>query len=188
MPCINTVQGFYFCLVAIQPHISVYSSFCTINASYTTKTPKLFTGLYRCISVDLPHSSAHNTAATQAAYTPTVPRWRAYPQAQHLHRYRITPTHRTLCKPAQPPIIIMYIGVLRCVPVIDLCQAIQHSADRASQAASRYFSRPAAGVLAWVSLALAWHYVFSWHGGRNLWRLPPHLFSGFRPIANRGQQ
>ena len=23
---------------------------------------------------------------------------------------------------------------------------------------------------------------------RNHWRLPPHLFSGFRPIANRGQQ
>jgi len=23
---------------------------------------------------------------------------------------------------------------------------------------------------------------------RNHWRLTPHLFSGFRPIANRGQQ
>nr|DAW19806.1 MAG TPA: hypothetical protein [Caudoviricetes sp.] len=23
---------------------------------------------------------------------------------------------------------------------------------------------------------------------RNHWRLSPHLFSGFRPIANRGQQ
>ena len=50
----------------------------------------------------------------------------------------------------------MYIGALWCVPVIDPCQAIQHSADHAS---------PAAGVLACVSLALAWHYVFSWHDG-----------------------
>ena len=28
----------------------------------------------------------------------------------------------------------------------------------------------------------------AWRAARNHWRLPPHLFSGFRPIANRGQQ
>lgn len=31
-----------------------------------------------------------------------------------------------------PPTIIMYIRVQRCAPVVDLCQAVQHSADHAS--------------------------------------------------------
>ena len=106
----DTVQGFYFCPITYQPRASVYSSFSDINA-ITAKTPKPFIWLYRGISVDLTHSNIRNTTDTQADYTPTAPRWRAYHQAQQLHRYQITPTHRTLCKPAQPPIIIMYIRV-----------------------------------------------------------------------------
>lgn len=166
MPCIDTVQGFSFCPAVYQLLTIVYGCLSAVNANYTTTTPKPFTGLYRGFSVDLPHSSAHNTAVIQADCALPTQHRRAYSQAQHLHRYPGYHRHdRTLHSSAQPPIIIMYIGVLRCVPVIDPCQAIQHSADRASPAASRYFSRLAAGVLAWVSLALAWHYVFSWHGG-----------------------
>nr|DAE79523.1 MAG TPA: hypothetical protein [Caudoviricetes sp.] len=56
------------------------------QCNYTASTAKPFTGLYRGFSVDLPYFSAHNTAATQAAYIPPAPRWRAYRQAQHLHR------------------------------------------------------------------------------------------------------
>ena len=44
------------------------------------------------------------------------------------------------------PIIIRYIRVQRCAPVMDPCQTVQHIADHAS---------PAAGVLACVSLALS---------------------------------
>lgn len=58
------------------------------------------------ISVDFPHSSTHNTAATQTAYAPPATHWRAYRQALHLHRYQIPPPRRTLYKSAQPPIII----------------------------------------------------------------------------------
>nr|DAV00075.1 MAG TPA: hypothetical protein [Caudoviricetes sp.] len=32
MPCIDTVQGFYFYQATIQPHTSVYSAFCSVNA------------------------------------------------------------------------------------------------------------------------------------------------------------
>lgn len=35
-----------------------------------------------------------------------------------------------------PPTIIMYIRVQRCAPVVDLCQAVQQIADRASPAGS----------------------------------------------------
>lgn len=103
--CLASAEGagLLFCPAAIQPHTSVYSGLSVVNAIYAAKTPKPFTGIYSGVSVNLTHSSAHNTAATQAAYTPPVPRWRAYHQAQHLHRYQIPPPPRTLYRPTQPP-------------------------------------------------------------------------------------
>lgn len=83
----DTVQGFSFCPAAYQPRTSVYSGFSAVNAIYTASTSKQFTWLSRSVSVDLTHSSAHNTAATQADYAPPAPRWRAYRQALHLHQY-----------------------------------------------------------------------------------------------------
>lgn len=74
-------------------HNRLRLSFCR-QCNYTTTTPKPFTGLYRGFSVDLPHSSAHNTAGAQAAYTPPAPRWRAYRQALHFHRYQTPPPNR----------------------------------------------------------------------------------------------
>ena len=65
------------------------------------------------------------------------------------------------------PIIIMYIRVQGCAPVIGPYQAVPHIADHASPAGLSSGRGAAA---------------------RNHWRLAPHLFSGFRPIANRGQQ
>lgn len=64
------------------------------------------------ISVDFPHSSTHNTAATQTAYAPPATHWRAYRQALHLHRYQIPPPRRTLYKSAQPPIIIAQTPII----------------------------------------------------------------------------
>lgn len=133
MPCIDTVQGFLFCLATYQPHASIYSGFSAVHAFFIyTSNAKAFTGLYSGFSVDLLHSSAHNTAVTQAAYAPTAPRWRAYHQAQHPHRYQIPPPHRTLYRAGQPPIIIRYIRVQGCAPVMDPCPAVQYSADHAS--------------------------------------------------------
>lgn len=48
------------------------------------------------------------------------------------------------------PIIIRYIRVQRCAPVMDPCQTAQHIADHASPAGSRCFPL----------LALAWHCAF----------------------------
>lgn len=84
--------------------------------SYTTHATKQRTGLYRGISVNLANSKAHNTAATQAEYIPPAQRWRAYRQAQHLHRYQIPPPRRTLYRAGQPPIIIRYIKGQRFAP------------------------------------------------------------------------
>ena len=103
-------------VLATHKHLQRF--FCCL-CNYTAQTPKTFTGLYRGISIDLPNSSTRNTANTQAAYAPLVPRRRAYCQAQHLRRYQIPPPRQKLCMSAYPPIIIRYIRVQRCAPVMD---------------------------------------------------------------------
>lgn len=110
------VQGFSFCPAVYQPHSSVYSGFSVVRAIYTATEPKPFTELCSGVSADFTHSSAHNTAVTQAAYAPPATHWRAYRQALHLHRYQIPPPRRTLYKSAQPPIIIRYIRGAQTMP------------------------------------------------------------------------
>ena len=65
--------------------------------NYTTKTSKAFTGLYSGFSVDLPHSSARNTAATQAAYIPPAQRWSTHTRPDALHRYPDTTATQGRC-------------------------------------------------------------------------------------------
>ena len=131
-------------------HKHLQRPFCR-PCNYTAKTPKPFTGLYSGISVDLTHSSAHNTAVTQAACAPTAPRWRAYHQAQHLHRYQIPPPRRTLYRLTQPPIIIRYIRVHRC-PLLWIharqCSKSQTVPSRRGQRLHLYRVSPAAFNLA----------------------------------------
>ena len=64
--------------------------------SYITHAAKQRTGLYSGVSVNLTHSSAHNTAAAQAAYISPATRRMAYRQVLHLHQYQIPPPCRTL--------------------------------------------------------------------------------------------
>lgn len=121
--CLASAEGagLLFCPATIQPHTSVYNAFFAIYANYTASTQKAFTVRYRGVSVDLPYSSAHNTAATQAAYKPSPPRRRAYHQAQHPTDTRY---HRHAGRYAgqhSRPVIIRYIRV-------------QHIADHASPA------------------------------------------------------
>ena len=132
----DTVQGFSFCPAAYKPRTSVYSALCIIHTIYTARTSKAFTGLYSGVSVNLTHSSAHNTVATQAVYTPHEPRWRAYHQTQYSHRYQIQPPRRTLYRAGQPPIIIRYIRAQGRAPVMNPCQPVQHTADHTSPAGS----------------------------------------------------
>lgn len=122
------MAGLFFCLAPAEgagllffvrqriSHAQAFTvAFLPSMQNYTTKTSKAFTGLYSGFTVDLPYSSAHNTADTQADYTPPAPRWRAYRQALHLHRYQIPPPRRTLYRSAQPPYYNkVYIRVQGC--------------------------------------------------------------------------
>ena len=131
------MAGLFFCLASAEDAGLFLSScntatykrlqqiFC-YQCNYTAQTSKAFTGLYRGISVDSTHSSAHNTAATQADYTPPAPRWSAHTRPDAMHRYQIPTPHRTLYSSAQPPYYNkVYIGVQRRTPVMDLCQTVQ---------------------------------------------------------------
>lgn len=103
--CLASAEGvgLLFCPAAIQPNTSVYRVFCTIHAELYRQRHKIAHRALQGVSVNLTHSSAHNTAAAQTAYIPPAPRWRAYHQAQHLRRYQIPAPRRTLYRSAQPP-------------------------------------------------------------------------------------
>ena len=133
-----------------------------------------FTGLCSGLFVNSPYFSAHNTANTQAAYAPPAPRWRAYRQEPHLHRYQIPPTRRTPHKSAQPPIIIRYIRGAQTMPatasqllpcadhwqVLTRCQQYRPGAPAEGSA-----SPPAQGQPGGVSmLPTPWHLVSSQPG------------------------
>lgn len=106
-------------------------------------------------------TSGYNAACTTLERLPAPGRPAPIPDTS---RHAGTP-----CKSAQPPIIIRYIREYRP------CQPGGVSSYRARIAGKCYTRRgsPATGAR---------------RAARNHWRLPPHLFSGFRPIANKGEQ
>lgn len=147
--------------------------------------------------------SGHNTtrATLEGAHAPgrapTIPDTTATPG-------RCTGQHR-------PPIIIRYIMGCSGAPLLWIYArrcSISHTMPaaagqrlhlhRVSPAGSRCFPRPAACSLApgQRSGRAFWHpppggavqRKGARRAARNHWRLPPHLFSGFRPIANKGEQ
>lgn len=189
--CLASAEGagLLFCSVAIQTHTIVYSTFCAVNASYTTHATKQRTGLCMGFSCDLPHSTAANNRPTQAAIIPPAQRWSVSQRRNASSAYQNHRHARTLYSSAQTP---YYNKVYKGAAVRTYCcrsmlarrgldashaqrLAIWHrSAVRAHRLApSTRRVSPAAGAR---------------RATRNRWRLSPHLFSGFRPIANRGQQ
>lgn len=136
--CLASAEGagLLFCPAAIQPHTSVYSAFCAVNAVYTAHTTKQRTGLYSGVSCYLPHPTAADTRPTQADIIPPAPRWSASRTRTPCTDTRYHRHARTLYRSTQPPIIIMYIRVQRCAAVMDPCQTMQQIADHASPAGS----------------------------------------------------
>lgn len=116
-----TPAGLLFCPAAIQPHTSVYSVFCAVNANYTANDAKRRTGLYSGFSCNYANSTAHNTRQTQAAIIPPAPRWSVSQRRSTSSTYQIPPPRRTLCRSAQPP---YYNKVYKG-------GAVQHTANRA---------------------------------------------------------
>lgn len=168
------------------------------KCNYTAHAIKQHAKLYRRFSRNLYRSAAADTRPTQAAIIPSATRWSVSQRRSTSSTYQIQAPRWTLYRPAQPPYYNkVYIrvcsfygsipdsaayhrpcqpGGVSMLPTPGGLQSGTGSAVRAhrvSLAPSTRRGSPAAGTR---------------RAARNHWRLSPQLFSGFRPIANRGQQ
>lgn len=173
------VQGFYFALLQysyIQSFTAVFISFMQLYHPHGKTAHRalhvlflLFAVFCRrcCMAVHpamphyLRHAGAYHSTVTPPAHT------------------RYQPPRRTLYRAAQPP---YYNKVYKGAAVRPCYESMPDGA------AHRRPCQPG-GVLMFptpgISLALCF---LPGTAARNHWRLSPQLFSGFRPIANRGQQ
>lgn len=164
---------FLFCPATTQPNTSVYSAFCAIHASYTANTAKQRTGLYMGIPCYLPRFAVavwrcirlYRTAYTTLEHI-TAPGRCTGQHSRHIIIRYIKGQRFALCYGSMPARRGQFL------PSANRWQVL-HPAHLVSLAPSTRRGSPAAGA---------------WRAARNHWRLSPYLFSGFRPIANRGQQ
>ena len=121
-----TLAGLFFCLASAEGAGLLFLP-CSNTAtnkrlqrvlhrqcSYTANAAKQCTELCRVFSCDCTRSTAHDTKPTQAAIIPPAPRWSVSQRRNTSSAYQIQPPRRTLRRPAQPPIIIMYIRGQGC--------------------------------------------------------------------------
>lgn len=197
MPCIDTVQGFSFCPAAYQLHTRVYSGFSNVHAIIPQQRQNRLQGFTAAFPLILP-IPAHTM---QQPHKQTIHRLR-HVGGHTLKRSTFTDTryhrHAGRCiSQHSRPIIIMYIRGCRCALLwinARRCSISQTMQARRGQRLHLYRVSPAVCDLAPVSSQGAPSTrrdspaAGARRAARNHWRLPPHLFSGFRPIANRGQQ
>lgn len=128
LPCYNTTQYKRLQRVLYRP------------CSYTAHAAKQRSGLCRCISSYLSHSTAADTRPTQAAIMPPAQRWSVSQRRNTSSAYPEIPApRRTLDSSAQPP---YYNNVYKGASLLWI---------HASPAGSRCFPRLAAGDLAPVT-------------------------------------
>lgn len=157
------VQGFLLCC-----NTATYKRLQRLlfrPCSYTTHATKQRTGLYRGIFCDCTNSTASNTRLAQAAITSPATRWNTSQRRNTSSAYQIPAPRRTLHSSAQTA---YYNNVYKGAEVPACYRSMPDGA------AHRRPCQPGGAVQR--------------RAARNYWRLSPQLFSGFRPIANRGQQ
>ena len=140
------VQGFSFCPAAYQPPTSVFTvAFLSSVQFIPPQSQNRLQGFTAAFPLICPIPSH----TIQQSHKP--PMHHLCHAGWHTIK-RSTPTdtrhHRrtgTLYRSAQPSIIIRYIRVQGCAPVVDPCQTVQHIADHASPAAEQSSSRDTAG-------------------------------------------
>lgn len=162
MPCIRHGAGLLFCSDAIQPHTSVYSVFCRVDAiipptpqnsihGFTAAFPAIapvqppaITARHKRLLYHLRHGGAHTSARTRSTDT-------------RYHRHA-----GTLGRSVQPPIIIRYIRGRSIPQTVPAAAGQRLHLHRVSPAGYQYLPRPAAGGLAPGQ-----------RSGRAVWHSPP---------------
>lgn len=155
------MQGFSFCPAAYKPRTSVYSGFSAVNAIMQHQRQNSLqgsTGAFPLICPILSHTiqQIHKPPMHHLRHAGghTVKRSASTDTRYHRHAGRCTGQ-------SSRPIIIRYIRVQRCA-------LLWINARRCSIAQTMPARRCADTSRAWQLeswCGLAWHYVFSWHGG-----------------------
>lgn len=157
------------------------------QCNYTAHTAKQRTGLYRSFSGYLPHFFAVVWRCIQL-YCTTCDTLEHITAPKHLQRIPDTSRHAgRYTGQHSRPIIIRYIRVHGCACYGSMPDS---AADCRLCKPGGVSMLPTPGISmapGWPGISLALCFLPG-TAARNHWRLPPHLFSGFRPIANRGQQ
>lgn len=158
MPCIRHGAGLLFCPTAIQPHTNIYSGLCAVNAIIPPQQQNRLQDFTGVFRRFALFQRTQYSSHTSRLYTACTT-LEGIPSSAAPPPMPRYHRHAGRCTGQHSrPIIIRYIRAQRC---------------GISQTMPARRGSPAAGA------RLA---------ERNHWRLPPYPFSGFRPIANRGQQ
>ena len=185
LPCILTrCRAFILpgCNTAPHKHLQRVLPY---RCNYTAHSTKQRTGIYRGFSGYLAHTTAHDTRPTQAGIMPPTPRLIVCQRPDALHLYQI-PAPRPDAAQASTAAYYNKVyksaayrrpykpGGVSMLPTSGGWRSGTGSAVRAGiLAPSTRRGSPTAGAR---------------RAARNHWRLPPYLFLGFRPIANKGEQ
>ena len=195
--CLASAEGagLLFCPAAIQPPYKRLQWLLYHLCSYTVHATKQRTGLYRSFSCDCARSTAYDTRPEQAAIISPAPRWSVSQRHSTSSAYQIPTPRRTLYRSAQPPYYnkvykgaavrpMLWIHAGRC----SIPQTIPARRGQLLPSADRWQVLHPAHLLGSASPPVQCKPGGMGAAARNHWRLPPHLFSGCRPIANKGQQ
>lgn len=207
------VQGFYFALLQYSP-IQAFTAHFVPSVQLYRPRCKTVHRAFQWLFLRLHPLNRLQYQTDTSGYNTTRATLERITAPQHLRRiHQIPPPRLTLYRSAQPPIIIMYIrgGIpqtmqarrgqllpsVDCWQVLAACQQYRPGAPAEGSASPPVQAKPG-GLQSGTGSAVKAH--------RAAWRPPPGgtvqqqghgaeppaaqplPFSGFRPIANRGQQ
>ena len=175
----DTVQGFSFCPDAIQPNTSVFSVFCAVNATLYHPRHKTARRALQWPSLRLHPLNRPRYQTDKSGYNTTCGMLEGITAPGRAQQIPDTTATLGRCTGQHiPPIIIRYIRgqTIHARRGLDASHARRLAVwHRVSGQGGTVWHPPPGGAV-------------QRRAARNHWRLPPYLFSGFRPIANRGQQ
>lgn len=179
--------GLLFCPAEIQPHTSVYSEFCAVHATIPPTQQNSARGFTEAFPAICRIFSL--LCAGVSSYTaPPATRWSISQRRSTSSEYQIPAPRRTLYRTAQPPYYNkVYKGAAVCLCYRSMPDGATHRRPCQPGGVSMLPTPGISMAPGWPGISMALCFLPG-TAARNHWRLPPYLFSGFRPIANKGEQ
>lgn len=177
--------GLLFCPAAMQPIQAFTARFVPFMQLYSSHRKTAHVALQALfLRFSLFHRPRYQTDTS--GYNTTCDTLEHITATQHLQRIPDTiATPRRCIAQHSRPIIIMYIRVQPCYR--SMPDGATHRRPCQPGGVSMLPTPGISMAPGWSGISLALCFLPG-TAARNHWRLPPYLFSGFRPIANKGEQ